>query len=295
MARATRVPSAGILRTLIATGVLLVCLWAALPVQAAPKRVVALSPFTANTLAGIDLRPAAIGETIGGEERFSAKLRGVKRLALSHPSGPNLEQLAVLNPDLVLSSPTWRKGHQGMRELKIRVKESDPRSVSSVPSEVRRIGALVGRRDQASRLAARMRVRIFQATDRIRRRPRVLMVLGVGRTPFAFLPNSWGGDVVRRAGGRLLTSGLKNEGGFVRISDEVVLERNPDVIIAVPHGQPEDIPATARYLKDNPAWRETNAVRNDRVYVSTDNSLLQAGTDVGAVIERVRKKYLKNL
>ena len=35
-------------------------------------------------------------------------------------------------------------------------------------------------------------------------------------------------------------------------------------------------------------------MRNKRVYVSTDNSLLQAGTDAGTVIRTVRRKYLKN-
>ncbi len=292
-----------VVRKLVVAGAVLVCLLAALPAEAgAPKRVVAITPFAANVLASIGPLPIAVGETpvaFGGSprgtEQYSGKLRGVKRLPLSHPSGPNLEQLAVLNPDLVLSSPTWRKGHQGMKELEIRVAESEPRSVRSVPIEVRQIGDLVDREQAASRLGARIRSQTLEATEGIRGRPRVLMVLGVGRTPFAFLPNSFGGDVVRRAGGRLLTRGLTNRGGFARISDEVVLARNPDVIIAVPHGQPEDISETARYLKSNPAWRSTNAVRSNRVYVSTDNSLLQASTDVGSVIRRVRARYLKNL
>lgn len=261
---------------------------------AAPKRVVALTPFTANTLAGIGVRPMAIGQTLGGNNRFARALRRVSRLPLSHPNGPNLERLASANPDLVFSSATWRKGHRAMRDLDMRVVEVDPDSVLSIPTEIRRVGGIMGRRRAAAKLAARVRAGVFKATDGIRRRPRVLMVLGVGRTPFAFLPNSWGGDIVRRAGGRLLTEGLTDRQGFARISDEVVLERNPDIIIGVPHGSPDDIPAIARHMKTNPAWKETNAVKRNRVYVSVDNSLLQANTDVGAVIKRVRTRFLKN-
>ncbi len=69
---------------------------------------------------------------------------------------------------------------------------------------------------------------------------------------------------------------------------------NPDVIIAVPHANAEDIPSLTEYLRSNPAWSSTNAARNGRVYISVDNSLLQAGTDIAHTIRRVRSAYLKN-
>ena len=119
-------------------------------------------------------------------------------------------------------------------------------------------------------------------------------MLGVGQTTFAFLDNSWGGDIVKRAGGKLLTRGLRASGGYARISDETVVSRDPDVIIAVPHGQPEDLAKTADYLKRKPGWRKTKAAKTGRVYISTGNSLLQAYPDVGRTIKDVRRLYLRN-
>lgn len=261
---------------------------------AAPKRIVALTPFTANTLVALGKKPVGIGETLGGKNRLSRKLRGVKRLPLSHPNGPNLEQLASLNPGLVLSAPIWRKGSAGMRSLDIKVVESDPRSVRGVARETRRIGKLLGRSKAAAKLSARFAKKVRRAQRRIKRRPRVLLLLAVGRTPFAALGNSWGGDLVKRSGGGLLTRGLRANGGFARISNETVVDRNPDVIIAVPHAETKDIPRLAKYLRTNPAWQDTNAAKKGRVYVSTDNSLLQADTDAARTISRVRSKYLKN-
>ena len=101
------------------------------------------------------------------------------------------------------------------------------------------------------------------------------MILGVGRTPYAMLANSWGGDVVAQAGGPLLTHGLTSPSGTASISDEIVVQRNPDIIIAVPHGSPGAITRLAAYYRTNPNWRNTSAVRNSRVYVATGNSLLQ--------------------
>jgi iron complex transport system substrate-binding protein len=261
---------------------------------APPKRVVALTPFGANTLAGLGVRPVGIGETLRGGERLASNLKGVRRLTLSHPNGPNMEELALLDPQLVLSSPTWAKGAKTMRDLDMRVVDADPVDVRAAVEQTTTIGRLVGREDGARKLADRLKRRIAEARKGIRRRPRTLVVLGVGRTPFAMLPNSWGGDVVRKAGARLVTAGVTSRSGFARISDEAILAANPDVIVAIPHADSEDIPAVERFLRSNPAWKDSKAVRDDRLFVSTDDSLLQANTDVAEVIRKVRRAYLGN-
>jgi ABC-type Fe3+-hydroxamate transport system substrate-binding protein len=262
--------------------------------EAAPKRIVALNPFSANTVADLGVRPVAIGQIPSGDIFCSPRLRGVRRLPLSHPSGPNLEQLATLNPGLVLSSPAWSRGHRAMRRLGMKVAETEPRSVHATGAMIKRIGELIGKKAAAKRMADRNAADVAAATRGIRKRPRVLVILGIGRVPYAFLANSWGGDIVSRAGGRLLTDGLRAGDGFARISNETVVKRNPDIIIAVPHGSPKDMPKLAAYLRSNPAWRSTKAARKGRVYVSTGNSLLQPWTDVGRTIRDIRTKYLHN-
>ena len=139
-----------------------------------------------------------------------------------------------------------------------------------------------------------MRASVRAAASGIKSRPKVMLILGVGRTPFTMLPNSWGGDIVSKAGGELLTGGVTSRSGFERISDEVVIAEDPDVIIAVPHANATDIPSLTDYLRANPAWQSTSAAQNGRIYVSVDNSLLQAGTDIAQTIRKVRRAYLKN-
>lgn len=281
-------------RTRLLLATLLATLVAPAAAHATTKPVVALTPFQANALAQLGVRPLARGEVLGGRDRVDPLLRGVRVLKLSHPNGPNLEQLARLNPRLVLSTPTFRRGHAAMRRLGMRVVECEPTSVAEVAREYVRIGRLVGRERRARALANRQVRRINAVKRRAKRAPTVLVILGVGRTPYAFLADSWGGDVVRHAGGRLLTRGLRGSGGFARISNELVVRRNPDVIIAVPHSESRNIRAIARYMKTNPAWRTTKAMRRGRVYVSTGNSLLQAWTDVDRIIADVQTKFLKN-
>jgi iron complex transport system substrate-binding protein len=281
-------------RTVPVVLALLVALCAPAARAAPPKRIAALTPFTANTLAELGVRPVAIGQTLGGHDRVDARLKGVPTLALSHPNGPNLEQLAVRDPSLVLSAPIWKKGEAGMKRLGMKVAYSDPRSAHELVAQTKRIGALVGRSSAAARLAARQTAAIHAASQGIKKRPNVLLIMGVGRMSYAMLSNSWGGDIVRRAGGRLLTGGLTASGGYARISDEAVVARNPDVIIAVPHGAASDMSKIAKYLSNKAGWKTTKAARDHRVYVATGNSLLQAYTDPGRIIADVRSKFLRN-
>jgi iron complex transport system substrate-binding protein len=282
-------------RAALAAVVALTVLVAAPSAQAAPKRIVALTPFAANTLAGLGVTPVGIGDTLGGDKRFASNLKSAKRLTLSHPNGPNMEELALLNPQLVFTSPTWAKGTKTMRDLDIKVVNADPVNIADAYATTKTIGAKVGKADSGKLLAARLKGQVEKAAKGIRKRPRTLVVLGVGRTPFVLLPNSWGGSIVKKAGARLITGGVApNRSGFVRISDEKILTANPDVIVAIPHGNADDMDDIAKFLRTNPAWKDSKAVRSNRLFVSGDNSLLQASTDIAAVIRKVRGKYLDN-
>lgn len=267
---------------------------AASPAAAAPKRIVALTPFSANTLMSLGVTPKAIGQIVGEDKLYSSRLSKVPALTLTHPNGPNLEKLAVLNPDLVLSSPTWVKGHQVMKQLNIKFAVTEPQTVADVPVKVRQIGALVGKQARAAKKAREQITAIAAAKKRAngKKKPKVLLLLGVGRTPYAFLPNSWGGDLVTQAGGQLITSGLKGTGGFARISNEYVADAQPDVIIAVPHGNAGDIAKIAEYLRTNEAWKGTPAVQNNRLFVATDDTLLQPWDKVAQSIRKVQDDYL---
>ncbi len=263
--------------------------------EAAKKqRVVAISPFAAATMVKLGVKPIAVGQTLGGDRRKPAALNGVPVLKLSHPNGPNLEQLAKIRPTLVFTSNRWQKGTSAMKQLGIRVVYADPTSVGGVYKQVTRMGKILGRTKQANRLKKQMRSQIRSATSNYKSRPKVLLILGVGRTPYTFLGTSWGGDIIKRAGGQLVTGGAKGDGGFARISDEVVVAQNPDVIIAVPHGSVTDMSQVTDYILNNEAWKTTNAYKTKRVKVSVNNELLQAGTDIGPVIKQVRRQFLRN-
>lgn len=279
----------------------LTSLFVSVPVASAavaPERVVALTPLSANAMALMGAPPAAVGQTLGGFRRQAPVLSTTPILRLSHPEGPNREELALYEPELIFTSFKWAGGRSMMEGIVDanggEVVGADPRSVQGAYAKTRQIAALIGREARGKRLIRSMKREVTRARRDLGKPVRVMVILGVGRTPYVFLDNSWGGQIVKLAGGRLLTGGATSRSGHARIGDDVVVEERPDVIIAVPHSEEENIPSAIAYLKRNPAWRSTPAVRNGRVFISKDNSLLQASTDIGRTIRVVRKQYLKN-
>ncbi|HTU13808.1 MAG TPA: ABC transporter substrate-binding protein [Solirubrobacterales bacterium] len=267
------------------------------------NKIVALTPFSANAMGTMGVMPRAVGEVLNTSDTaasfvpaIESGIRGrrIDQLLLTHPNGPNLEKLAKLNPKLVFTSPQWSKGTSAMQSLGIKVKKSEPITLGGIYSEFKKVAKVIGKQKAAKRYIAKTKAKVKKATAGIGARKRVMVILGVGRTPFAFLNNSWGGEIVKRSGGNLLTGGASNSSGFARISDEVVIAADPEVIIAVPHAIKNDIEGLIEYMKTNPAWQETTAVDNEDLYVSTDNSLLQAGVDPAKVIRTIRSQYLKN-
>lgn len=258
------------------------------------QRIVSISPFATDVLAKVGVKPVAIGQVLSdrqGMKRIPAKFRRLRVLPLSHPNGPNLEQLAKIRPTIVFSSSRWAKGTAAMKRLGIRVVYVDPVKIGQTYPNVKKVGRVVKRKKQANRLVKTIRRQVRSATRGIRNRPRVMGILGIGRNPMTFLRNSWGGEIIAAAGGRLVTGGATNPGGFAPVSDEVVVAQNPDAMIAVPHGSVTDIGTAVDYILENPAWKTIHAVETGMVFPSTDNRLLQAGTDIGQTIRIVRRWF----
>lgn len=86
--------------------------------QAAPKRIVALTPFGANTLVKLGVEPVGVGQTLGGQDRLSPKLKGVEIVAVPHANEddiPSLTEYLRTNPDLGLDlgGAQWPHPHLG--------------------------------------------------------------------------------------------------------------------------------------------------------------------------------------
>ena len=170
------------------------CLFAFLPAAASAAgkdekpKIVALTPFSANTLIKLGIKPVAIGEGAGGNSG-SIRSSRTSKLQLSHAAnGPNLEQLVVRRSRHRLQrADLERRPFDAIRDLGIRVVHGRPHLGRQGAVAIREIGGDVKQKKRAGRSRSRRPGQIKRSTSGSPPSPKVLMILGVGQTPYAFL------------------------------------------------------------------------------------------------------------
>ncbi|MEP7738247.1 ABC transporter substrate-binding protein [Nocardioides sp. 31GB23] len=228
-----------------------------------PQRIVSLLPSTTEILFDLGAGDDVIGVTFECDHPAQARERRIVSsttmpegldpagidayVARAAAAGEDLYRLdagalADLDPDLVLTqdlcavcaidvgSVDEALDHLGCRA---EVLSFDPHTLAEIRDSVLRIGAAVGRPDDASRLAAPLEALVEQAAapPTGARRPRVV-VLEWTDPPYA--PGHWIPEMVEAAGGEcaLGTAGAKS----VRVTWDDVHAARPDLVVVAPCG-----------------------------------------------------------
>ncbi len=160
------------------------------------------------------------------------------------------ERLAAVKPDLIVT--TERMTRQTTADLEAAgytVYSIDPVDVPSIADTLRRLGEITGHVEEAGRAAAAFLARV----EAVKAAPGPSVYFEHSAEPLGTTgPESFVGDLLRRAGGRNVF-----EGGFRLVDWESVLARDPDVIL-VSHDR--------RDLDRRAGWANLKAVKAGRVH-----------------------------
>ncbi len=217
-----------------------------------PKRIISMLPSHTETLFAL-----GAGAKLVGIDEYSnyPKLETDKIAKVGNGFVPNLEAIAALKPDLVLTDESSSsKLVQNLEKLGIVVYGGAAQTYLETFEKIALLGRLVNRETNSLRLITNMRSEINGITAKIAKLPRVTAYFEVDPTPYAAGPSSFIGEMLARAGGvNILPASL---GAFPKISPEIVVSSNPSVIIG----------ARLEDLLLRPGWANIAAVKNKRVY-----------------------------
>jgi iron complex transport system substrate-binding protein len=249
-----------------------------------PSRIVCLTEETTETLYLLGEEDRIVG--VSGYTCRPPKAR--KKPKVSAFINARFDKIDALKPDLVLAFSDLQADIA--RELIRRgypVYTFNQRSVAEILQMIRIVGALVGRADAGDALASRLEAgldEIRASAARFTRRPRVFfeewdapLISGI----------RWVEELVEIAGGDPIFPELREKGlGKDRIVDPaLVIERNPDVIIASWCGKA----MKKRTIVERPGWDRVNAVRDDRIHEIKSTYILQPGP--AALTDGVRQLH----
>jgi len=231
-------------------------------------RIAAAASFAVDYLVMLDHPPMVRPNTSIEHSPLAEKIEAIPTVAVDHSVGPNIEQLAAADPDVVILSPSFARFVDTIeragdtKALVFRIA-----SLQDVPAKAKVFGRLIGDEAAGERLAARMQQQIDAvAAPADGDKPTVFAMFGTPAANFAFLPESYLGSMIDHLGGELITEGSPASSMSTQLapfSFEALVAADPDVILMVHHG-PEGQLAEA--LANRPAWASLSAVKNGRVH-----------------------------
>jgi len=224
-----------------------------------PQRIISLSPSNTEMVYALGLQDRLIGVTTYCNYPPAAK----EKIQVSGFSDVDVEKVVSLQPDLVLASSI----HQAeiipaLEKLGIPVLGIVAPTLDQFLADLDLLGRVTAKQQEASTLAESLKKRIMAVEDNTAdaAKPRVFFVTWhdplwtVGRGSIV-------DDLINKAGGVNIASDLENN---QTISLETAIQRNPEIIIVLSsHG---DQAVSYNFLKNEPRFQATDALKNNRVY-----------------------------
>ncbi len=243
------------------------------------KRVVALSTDAAEVILTLGAEDVVVGVT----EYITRKPELSKltdRTLVGTCFKPNIEAIISTNPEVVITYVRWPSQEaleEKLEPLGIKVIRLDFYKISTLFNEVRLLGLLLNKTEEADRFVEFWKGILDEIQARVKKIPaeeRVKVYIEGYKDYKAAGPGSGWDDDLRIAGG--INIFADSPVAYPKVSPEAVIERNPDVIIKAvstsvfqPYKatDPSPLKEIIQAIVSRPGWDQISAVQNGRVYV----------------------------
>ena len=227
------------------------------------QRLIAGTVVVAQILDRLNLDAIAVPDTA---KELPSRFDGLPNIG--NAMQPDMEIIKSLNPTEVLSVTTLEYDlKDSFESLKIPVDFVDLTSIDTMLAEIEEIGGRYDRTEEAKALVNELKQKIadVETVASENEKPSVLILLGVPGSYLVATEKSYAGDLVRLAGGVNVMQGQEAE--YLASNTEYLYESNPDIIIRLAHGMPQQvIEMFDEEFATNDVWKHFNAVKNGRVY-----------------------------
>jgi len=250
-----------------------------------PKRIVSLVPAFTETLFALGLGDKVVGVT----KYCDYPAEAIAKPKIGGFSTPSAELIVAAQPDLVLAAEMHKEFIPQLEQAGLTVVATESLDLKQVLDEIRLIGRITGASAEAENLAADMQQRIDKIESKVK-------LLSEDEKPAVFFevwpdPLTTGGSrsflnsLIVTAGGKNIAGDVEQD--WVTLSPEVVLSRNPEVIIFSHHG---DSLQTVEQLKARKGWEQVRAIKSGRIgYIADENLVVRTGPRVIEGLELVAK------
>ncbi|HEF4462294.1 heme ABC transporter substrate-binding protein IsdE [Staphylococcus aureus] len=188
---------------------------------------------------------------------------------IGQPMEPNVEAVKKLKPTHVLSVSTIKDEMQPFyKQLNMKGYFYDFDSLKGMQKSITQLGDQFNRKAQAKELNDHLnsvKQKIENKAAKQKKHPKVLILMGVPGSYLVATDKSYIGDLVKIAGGENVIK--VKDCQYISSNTENLLNINPDIILRLPHGMPEEVKKMfQKEFKQNDIWKHFKAVKNNHVY-----------------------------
>lgn len=254
-------------------------------INKAPQRIVSLDPATTETLFALGLGDKLVGVT----EYCNYPAEALAKPKIGGFSTPNSELIVAAQPDLVLATNMHQDNIPQLEKAGLTVVATNPVNMDQVIEKIRLIGRVTGVAGKADNLASDMQQRINLIDAKVKDLPdaqKPVVLFEIWPDPLTTGgAKSFINSLIVTAGGKNIAFDVEQD--WVNFSQEMVLARNPQVIIFCYHGA--SLQSTEQ-IKARMGWDQIDAIKNNRVYFLPDQDIVtRTGPRVVESLELVAK------
>jgi len=223
-----------------------------------PQRIIALSPHSVELLYAIGAGDKVVGTITHADYPQAAKQIEV----IGDHRGITLEKLISLKPDLVV---TWSSGNKinqinQIKQLGFKVFDSNPKTLTGIASNLRKLGDITGHSEQAQKVATAFENELAVITKKYQSRKPVKTFYQLWSKPLMTISkDSWINQFITRCGGINVFHNAENP--YPKISTENILLSGAQVILI-----PDDNQTRSHELFNWNQWNVLPAVKNKQIY-----------------------------
>jgi len=229
-----------------------------------PQRIVSLAPSITETLFYIGAGDKLVGVTKWAD--WPPAVKNISKIG-GYGKYANLELIANLSPDLIIADD-YAVPILDQLEKIAPVVIVAPKDINGIYRQIELLGKITDREEQAKLVIGEMKGEIAYVESRVRDlpRPKVFFILSYSQGYWTAGRGTFMDSVINIAGGRNI---FNDTSGWVKVSEEQVIARDPDVIVILPTAG-----INATELCNGPL-SATTAVKEGRVYTATDSNVYQ--------------------
>ena len=250
-----------------------------------PQRIVSHVPGITEILFALGLDEKVVGVSDYCDYPEAARLKE----KIGGFYNPSVEKIVELEPDLVLTNGAVEYLMTQLNGLEITYIVLQPEGIADILANIELVGKITGIESRAEELVEDMQARISYVAERVRDAPRPRVFYTFASTdlnnPWTAGPGSFVDSLITIAGGENI--GAKAIAPWVQFSIEEVVSSDPEVIIvSVEHGTAA---TPVEELKLHPAWRETTAIKHDRIHIIDGNLIERSGPRIVQGLEELAR------